>query len=124
MQFLTANEWEGNVRELENVVIQGILYSKGDEIQVGDIKREPPSAFGRQTTLMEIDAPLMAMEYKSAKEETLKRFNASYIGNILAQHQGNVTRAARQCGLERQSLQQIMRRYQISANSFRSDKNG
>jgi transcriptional regulator of acetoin/glycerol metabolism len=32
---------------------------------------------------------------------------------------GNVTRAARECDLERQSLQQIMRRYNIRAGGFR-----
>jgi transcriptional regulator of acetoin/glycerol metabolism len=34
-------------------------------------------------------------------------------------HNGNVTQAAKTCGLERQALQQIMRRYGISADDFR-----
>ena len=38
---------------------------------------------------------------------------------LLAENQGNVTQAARQCGLERQSLQQIMRRFGIKADDYR-----
>jgi DNA-binding NtrC family response regulator len=60
------------------------------------------------------------MSYKDAKEETLKRFNFSYIGKLLSENEGNVTQAAKHCGLERQSLQQIMRRYGIRADAFRN----
>jgi DNA-binding NtrC family response regulator len=50
----------------------------------------------------------------------LRRFNHAYIGHLLHECQGNVTQAARLCGLERQALQQIMRRYGIDAEKFRS----
>ena len=59
------------------------------------------------------------LPYKAAKEETLNQFNASYIGEMLSQSRGNVTQAAKKCGLERQALQQIMRRYGIKADAFR-----
>jgi transcriptional regulator of acetoin/glycerol metabolism len=32
---------------------------------------------------------------------------------------GNVTQAAKKCGLERQALQQIMRRFSITADMYR-----
>jgi DNA-binding NtrC family response regulator len=59
------------------------------------------------------------MQYKTAKEEMLKRFNAQYIGHCLKKCDGNVTHAAKLCGLERQALQQIMKRYDIKADPFR-----
>ncbi len=49
----------------------------------------------------------------------LREFNRSYIGALLTETGGNVTRAAGMCGMERQALQQLMRRYGISANEFR-----
>jgi len=39
---------------------------------------------------------------------------------LLAAHQGNVTAAARQCGLERQAFQRLMRRYGILSSDFRA----
>ena len=64
------------------------------------------------------------LSYKEAKEQTLKDFNDAYIGSILKKSDGNVTQAAKRCGMERQTLQQIMRRYGIRGSEFRHDPNG
>ena len=114
MELFLKRPWTGNVREMENVIIQGILFSSSDEIKPGDVdfnKVLPGKVRDSQS--------LHQLTYKKAKEQTLQRFNAAYIGDLLAASNGNVTRAARACGLERQALQQIMRRYQISADNFR-----
>lgn len=109
--------WEGNVRELENTVIQAILFASGECISPGDLRKngqEPATqcAAGYKD--------VSNMPYREAKEAVLRSFNADYIGSLLRRTEGNVTRAARKCGLERQSLQQIMRRYDISAEDYRS----
>mgnify|MGYP006284570299 FL=1 len=110
-----AQKWEGNVRELENVLIQGILFSSGETIRRLDVElaTDPISA-------ARLPEETLRLDYKQAKEETLKRFNAAYIGHLLTENDGNVSQAARQCGLERQSLQQIMRRYGIKSEDYRT----
>ncbi len=115
MDLLVERPWEGNVRELENVIIQGILFSGGNEIYPRDagMNRLSSAADRRDTTSYE------GLPYKEAKEKYLHEFNKTYIGKRLVETGGNVAQAARLCGLERQSLQQIMRRYGISANQFR-----
>jgi DNA-binding NtrC family response regulator len=60
------------------------------------------------------------MDYKEAKEEVLRSFHAEYLGELLKRNNGNVTHSARECGLERQALQQILRRYGIKSQDFRS----
>jgi transcriptional regulator with PAS, ATPase and Fis domain len=114
LHLFRNHHWEGNVRELENCIIQGILYAKGDEIKPADVNMEdaPSPCISRLDELDELS-------YKQAKEETLTRFNQSFIGNQLAASQGNVTQAAKRCGMERQALQQIMRRYGIKADPYR-----
>ncbi|MBF0389175.1 MAG: sigma-54-dependent Fis family transcriptional regulator [Desulfamplus sp.] len=62
---------------------------------------------------------LLKFPYKEAKERLLKLFNHKYLGNLLTLSQGNVTQAAKMCNLERQALQQIMRRFEINADGFR-----
>ena len=64
---------------------------------------------------------LRGLTYRDAKEEVLTRFHEGYIGQVLTQTHGNVSQAARICGLERQALQQIMRRYSIRSELFRSE---
>ena len=115
MDALVARRWEGNVREMENMIMQGILFSAADEITPKDV------GIGRTTPssgLVE-SPPFLDLPYKAAKEQNLQSFNTAYIGHILSLNKGNVTQAAKACGLERQALQQIMRRYGITADPFR-----
>ncbi len=106
--------WEGNVRELENLIMRGILFSGSNEIVPYDVglseKEQKPMSYGKKYK----NAP-----YRQAKEQTLNAFNHTYIGDLLSLNKGNVTRAARQCGLERQALQQIIKRYGIKADLYR-----
>jgi DNA-binding NtrC family response regulator len=114
MDIFVKRHWEGNVRELENVIMQGILFSTGDEIRPEHIELED-----KGSTHMDHSNAFYGLPYKEAKENTLLRFNQDYFSRLLTENKGNVTQAARQCGLERQSLQQIMRRYGIKADIYR-----
>ena len=114
MNIFTHKTWEGNVREMENVIMQGILFSSGDEILPRDVNLSTSQKLNQRTEFTYNDLP-----YRTAKERTLKDFNHNFIGRLLEANSGNVSQAARQCGLERQALQQIMRRFQIKADEFR-----
>jgi DNA-binding NtrC family response regulator len=109
--------WEGNVRELENVMIRGILFCPEEEIRPEHVGL--PSAAENNPSLLEDS--LFKLDYREAKEEVLRRFHASYLGGILSHTQGNVSHAARLCGLERQGLQQLLRRYGIRSDTFRNE---
>jgi DNA-binding NtrC family response regulator len=118
MEIFKKRAWTGNVREMENLIIQGILFADGIEIQPADVGLGgPQEAVAGISTGMDED--LLRLTYKEAKAKVLEAFNARYIGRRLTDTGGNVTQAARDCGLERQALQQIMRRYNISAENYR-----
>ena len=114
LETMRRHRWEGNVRELENRIMRGILFSTTDEIQPADMEIETAADTANQAA-----QPDAALSYKEAKEQALTRFNHRYISRLLTAHKGNVSRAAVDCGLERQSLQQIMRRYGIRSEEFR-----
>jgi DNA-binding NtrC family response regulator len=108
--------WEGNVREMENLIMQGILFSGEDEILPRDI------GFPNAAASIKIGKHVFRdLPYKEAKEQTLVHFNHTYIDSLLTACDGNVTSAAKSCGMERQALQQIMRRYGIKASKYRRD---
>ncbi len=115
METFVNRRWSGNVREMENMIIQGILFSGADEITPKDVGIGRKTASGTMTEL----TPYLNLPYKEAKENNLSAFNAAYIGHMLTLSQGNVTQAAKACGMERQALQQIMRRYGITAKPYR-----
>nr|WP_303649964.1 sigma 54-interacting transcriptional regulator [Desulfobotulus pelophilus] len=113
MKRLMAHPWEGNIRELENTIIHGILFSSTQKIGTEDVQLSGPRPVGP------CSAALHQANYKDAKEEALKGFNQIYIGRLLKRSKGNISLAARACGLERQALQQIMKRYDISPGPYR-----
>jgi len=136
--YLMKHSWPGNIRELENTLIQGVLYcSTGtmteDDIRLScmrckttmplicmsDIDKEVHSDTGKEGALVQIDDHLLHLPYKEAKESVLKAFNHSYVGTMLTLSHGNVTQAAKMCNIERQALQQIMKRFDISVDGFR-----
>lgn len=117
MDRFLRHRWEGNVRELENLIIRGLLFAPEETIgpeAVGFQDPDPGVCLVDETTVHDLP-------YREAKEEVLKRFNTSYLGHCLQATAGNVTQAARMCGLERQALQQIMRRYQLNADPYRNN---
>ncbi len=115
MEIFLRRDWEGNVRELENAVMRGILFAPGEEIRPEHVGFAPE----RRSCLVFDDQPLENLPYKKAKEMILRQFHRIYLENLLATSEGNVTQAAKRCGLERQALQQIMRRFGIRADRFR-----
>ncbi len=114
--LLMKHHWQGNVRELENVLVQGILYADGDTIRQSHIPIRDDDA----NTCQELDRETGQMPYKAAKEKTLSQFNHNYIGAMLTMTGGNITQAAKRCAMDRQALQQIMKRYAIDPDEFRA----
>ena len=57
---------------------------------------------------------------KEAKEKSLVRFNHDYIGAMLTLAQGNITHAVKKCNMDRQAVQQVLKRYGIAPEHFRS----
>ncbi len=98
---------------MQNVISRAVLLATSSEISPEDIDwKEDTSAVCLVTDSVK-DLP-----YKEAKERVLQRFNKEYLSALLVRHNSNVTRAARECGLERQALQQVMRRYGIKSKNF------
>ncbi len=114
MQRFLDHRWEGNVRELENVIKRAVVLSAGDTVYPQDIGwGTSPSA-----PAMSAESPDPA-PYHEAKNSTLTAFNRDYVSRALRASGGNVTQAAQKAGLERQSLQQIMKRCGIRSEDFR-----
>ena len=104
MRRLVEHRWEGNVRELANLIQRAVVLSSGETIQPEDAgwnHSDPPPCFHENQ--------LFSLPYHQAKHQVLEQFTVTYLHHVLEQADGNVTRAALKCGLERQSFQQIMR---------------
>jgi transcriptional regulator with PAS, ATPase and Fis domain len=115
MSLFLKHPWEGNVRQLENIILRGILFAPREQIRPEDVGFDQTS----RDAAPAMDLNLAQLPYRDAKESALSRFHSEYLGKLLEATQGNVSQAAQLCGLERQGLQQIMRRYGIKAEDYR-----
>jgi DNA-binding NtrC family response regulator len=114
MAQLMGHEWNGNVRELENTIKRAVVMSPGTTITAADLGWKSPECVANLDT-----DDLSELPYRDAKESVLAQFSTRYLEEALRRTNGNVTRAARASGLERQSFQQIMRKYGVRSEAFR-----
>jgi DNA-binding NtrC family response regulator len=121
IQTLLRRPWRGNVRELQNTINRAVLLGTGPRIEQRDLMLEvdlPPVEAGAGRAGLDIEH-LRHLDYAGAKEAMLQAFTASYLHSALSRSKGNVSLAAKNCGMERQALQRLLRRYQISLEGYR-----
>ena len=110
---LQAHSWPGNVRELENCIQRAMVLSAGRAIQVADLGIGDAQQWG--TTASD-----PSLSYEEGKKRTVEAFQRRYIERALAECEGNVTAAARECGLTRAALQRIMRSLGLDRGRYRT----
>jgi DNA-binding NtrC family response regulator len=114
MDLFCDHPWNGNVRELENMIKRAVITARSDTISPKDL--DPEMRGGCLVTRDVNDLP-----YHEAKNQVLLNFNTEYLKNVMREHKGNVTYAAKRCEIRRQALQQLLKRYGIRADKFRSN---
>ncbi len=96
LELLTEHPWPGNIRELEHSIERAVALASGQVLTPDDLAPElRPSA----------DASL----FKGAP--TLEEVKRRYLAHVLQETGGNISRAAGILGVERRSLQRMLRRY-------------
>ncbi len=114
LRALAAHRWPGNVRELAHAVERAVIVADGDRIGAADlpesvVQRTPPPG----------ETPLAEMSYRDAMARSRDRALRRYLDALLGRFEGNVTRAAEQAGVERESLHRLLRRAGLDADSYR-----
>jgi len=120
LQCLMSRPWKGNVRELENTINRAVLLSDSNTLTSSDLIADEPLVGNGEERFMNNQSCFLHLPYKQAKEEVLHSFASTYLKKALTASGGNVSAAARQCGMERQGFQRLMRRYGIRSSEFRS----
>ncbi len=109
MKILKRHDWPGNVRELRNL-IELAFYSERRPVDlstflsIGHLKagvsNEPPDIN------FDTDRP-----FKDAKNELIEDFEKAYLRDLLERNKQNISRSAREAGIERAYLQRLVRKY-------------
>ena len=94
LQIFKAYRWQGNVRELENLIQRLVVLVEGDVIDVADL----PERMRFQ------------INWQQGLDRSLAEVEGEHIANVLRSVNGNKTRAARILGIDRKTLREKMQR--------------
>lgn len=106
LPLLGSYDWPGNARELRNIIEAALAVSAAPErLEVEDL-------FGLRIdkSAANIPAGEEPILFHEAKEQAISAFERRYVEQLLARHQGNVTRAAKEAGISRNALQALVKR--------------
>ena len=101
LSLLLAYHWPGNVRELAHVLERGVALAQQEILTADDLPGELRQA---------VPAPASTPEDRPTLAELKRR----YIGRVLEESGGNVSRAAAVLGVDRRSLYRMLHRYGIA----------
>jgi len=114
--WVLAQHWPGNVRELENVVHRAVVLSDGPVLDLRPAVEDTPAA-------SEEPQPMLTdCAFREAKARAIADFERSYITELLARSNGNVSLAARVAGKERSRFGRLVKKYGLTRNAFMADK--
>jgi DNA-binding NtrC family response regulator len=105
MNVLEKHAWPGNIRELQNVVERAVVLTQGAQIGMSDLPLDMQA--------LPSDLPLDNLDYKTAKEAWLSRFETVYLSTILKESGGNISLAAKKAGIDRKTVHRLIARYNL-----------
>jgi len=113
---LMTYPWPGNVRELRNAIERAYIVSPGPTIGLEDL---PKALRDQGTDRLFPGIPLQRLPFREAKEKVIDHFERVYLTKTLTRVNGNISRAARRTGLQRQALQRLLRKHGLKGRDFR-----
>ena len=130
MALLISHDWPGNVRELKNVLDRALSLCRDPELagvqptSAGDARGGPvllgPELLGLAEGASEgaagesAGATAWPIRFHSAKEHLVSAWERDYLAGLLARAGGNVSRAARDAGLDRVYLHRLLKKHGLA----------
>ena len=119
LERLRQHPWQGNVRELRNVLERALLLAPPHATSLSQLplRLSPVMAGGESAAgLPEID---LRLPYKEAKEMAVSAFEQRYLKAALARNGANLSKTARDVGLTRHHLRKLLRQHRLIAEKGR-----
>jgi DNA-binding NtrC family response regulator len=121
---LQRYEFPGNVRELLNILRRAAVVAKDEEILVSDLPAEVTGArpiTRSSETSGSMSLPDSSMPFKDAKAQVLDTFERQYLQDLLIRHKHNISKAAREAGIDRRHLYRLLDKYEIEVKDRGDD---
>lgn len=124
LESLVDNPWQGNVRELRNIIEHAVvLLQPGAEIQPDDLPFIDDSSSAAPGSEGFPEGFSFHGDYHEARERVLAAFERGYLARIVRRAKGNMSDAARIAGVDRTTLYRLMQKHGLDRQDLlaRSD---
>ncbi len=108
---LKSYEWPGNVRELKNLLERLVIMTPGSVIELADLPAYVRS--DNQNTPATPDSASKTSFNPATLKEARAEFERDFIGTMIKEHDGNISKAAEALGVERSHLYRKIKSYGI-----------
>ena len=109
MRQLVMHDWPGNIRELENVIHRAVVVCEGNVLKSEYIMNPPEDNFGTPKTLEELKKAKKGLRLKSVED-----IEKNFLSAALQRNNWNITKAAREVGMQRSNFHGLLKKYSIS----------
>lgn len=107
--FLRHYRWPGNVRELKNLVQRLMILGTGENISQDEVEKALATLPSNPTSGPAISGSGLRINLDQPLREAREEFERLYLEYQLDKHNGNVTRASQEAGMERTHLYRKIR---------------
>jgi len=123
MNLLTNYDWPGNVRELENTIQRAVILATDKTIRQAHLV-----SIIDMMPRLDIEVPRTSDDLKRikkvAREKSVENIEKLFVIEALKRNAWNVTRSAKETGMQRANFQALMKKYNIRIRSAEADQNG
>ena len=116
LELMVRYNWPGNIRELENAVVRAAGLSDGT-VRVKDLPQRVRQHLGR---LSEVGANGVSDQSEVEDWVQLSEIEGRYVARVLEHTRGNKQAAARVLGVDRKTLDRMIKRHHIETRSLRA----
>lgn len=127
MEGLRAHRWPGNVRELRNFVDAALAMGEAPPLDrgmsdpidgdsgptSGGLGGDPGAQSAYGTSTVNVPLETLHLNFKDARAEVIREFEAAYLKELLERCQQNVSKAARTSEIHRSYLNLMLKRHKL-----------
>ncbi len=115
LKVMRKYDWPGNIRELRNVVERAVAFCESEVVEVEELPTDLQARMGLPTNhgisiAADIDP---GTGLKEAKELMVARFERDYLKELLDRHGMNISKVAREAGIDRRHVYRLMKKYDM-----------
>jgi len=114
VDLLGNYHWPGNVRELEHTIERLLILVEGDEIQPVHVSAALFRTDALVRSLIPKNSDELKLLKKQIRESSVQEIEKLFIAETLIRNDWNVSKAAREVGMQRSNFQALMKKYNIS----------